>query len=217
MSLILEKKVIKLVPTISTKLKRIKHPDVFQTNSRPYGQSYVKWTEKWWQWAFSIPKDHNPIIDKTGENCCRGQDGPVWYLAGTTGDTTHAQRSCIIPHEKSILFPIIVSQFSRSEKPTMTHRELVRYTAKDIGLASFLEVIIDSLHLTDLSKYRVQSYFNLDFVEGNIWDIKSGPSMAASDGFWVFLKPLSEGKHTISFQGVEPNFKTRVTYNITIN
>ena len=77
MSLILEKKVIKLVPTIRTKLKRIKHPDVFQTNSRPYGQSYVKWTEKWWQWAFSIPKDHNPIIDKTGENCCRGQDGPV--------------------------------------------------------------------------------------------------------------------------------------------
>lgn len=216
MSLIPEKKVIKLVPIISTKLTGINHLDVFQTNSRPYGQSYVKWTENWWQWAFSIPKDQNPIIDKTGENCSKGQDGPVWYLAGTTGDTSHAHRSCIIPREKSILFPIIVSQFSRSEKPTMTHRELVRYAAKDIDQASFLEVIIDNLHLTDLSKYRVQSYFNLDLVEGNIWDIKPGPTMAASDGFWVFLKPLRVGRHTVNFQGVEPNFKTGVTYNITI-
>ena len=197
-------------------MTRINHPDVFQTNSRPYGQSYVKWTEKWWQWAFSIPKDQNPIIDKSGKNCAKGQEGPVWYLAGTTGDASHAQRSCVILHVKSILFPIIVSQFSRSEKPNMTSRELVRYAAKDIDQTSLLEVIIDDMHLTDPSRYRIRSYFNLDFVEGNIWDIKSGPSMAASDGFWVFLKPLSEGKHIINFQGVEPNFKTRVTYNINI-
>jgi hypothetical protein len=191
-------------------------PEVFKTNSKPYGQSYVKWTEKWWRWAFSIPKYQNPITDKTGEYCGKGQDGPVWYLAGTTENTFHAKRSCVIPRRKSILFPIIISQFSRSEKPTMTDRELVRYTAKDIDQASFLEVIVDDLQLTDLSKFRVQSFFNLDLVEGNIWDIQPGPTMAASDGFWVFLKPLSKGKHTINFQGVEPNFKTRVTYNITI-
>ena len=98
----------------------------------------------------------------------------------------------------------------------MTDWDLVRYTAKDIDQASFLQVIIDDYRLTDLSRYRIKSYFYLDLVEGNIWDIKPGPTMAASDGFWVFLKPLREGKHTISFQGVEPNFKTRVTYDITI-
>jgi hypothetical protein len=198
-------------------VKKTNDPVLFQTNSSPYGQSYVKWTEKWWQWAFSIPKDCNPITDKTGENCAKGQKGPVWNLAGTTENTFHAERSCVIPRQKSILFPIIVSQFSLTEKPTMTDRELVRFTAKDIDQASFLEVIIDDLHLTDLSKFRVQSFFDLDLVvEGNIWNIQPGPTKAASDGFWVFLKPLSEGKHTISFQGVEPNFKTRVTYNITI-
>jgi hypothetical protein len=197
-------------------LTKINHPDVFQTNSRPYGQSYVKWTEKWWQWAFSIPKDQNPIIDKNGKNCAKGQEGPVWYLAGTTENTSHAQRSCVIPRVKSILFPIIASQFSRSEKPTMTHRELVRYAAKDIDQASFLEVIIDNLHLTDLSKYRVQSRFYLNIVEGNIWDVKSGATEAVSDGFWVFLKPLNEGNHTITFRGIEPNFKTSVQYSINV-
>jgi hypothetical protein len=197
-------------------VKKANDPALFQTNSSPYGKSYVKWTEMWWQWAFSIPKDRNPITDKTGENCAKGQVGPVWYLAGTTKNTFHAQRSCVIPREKSILFPIIVSQFSRSEKPTLTDRELIRYTAKDIDQTSFLEVIIDDYRLTDLSRYRIKSYFKLDLKEGNIWDIKPGPTKAASDGFWVFLKPLRQGKHTISFQGVEPNFKTSVTYIITI-
>lgn len=188
----------------------------FQTNSTPYGQTYVRWTEKWWQWAFSIPKALNPIIDKTGENCGRGQEGPVWYLAGTTKNTYRAKRSCLIPRQKSILFPILVSLFSRSEKPAMTDGELVRYASKDIDQTSFLEVIIDDFKFIDLSEFRVQSFFNLDLVKGNIWDIKAGHTMASSDGFWVFLKPLSVGKHTIHFRGVEPNFKTRVTYNVTI-
>jgi hypothetical protein len=197
-------------------VKKVLNPVYYRTNSSPYGQSYVKWTEKWWQWAFSIPKERNPIMDKTGENCGKGQNGPVWYLAGTTKNTFNAKRSCVIPRQKGILFPIIVSLFSRSEKPAMTDGQLVQYTAKDIDHTSFLEVVLDDLHLTDLSKFRVQSFFNIDLVEGNIWDIQAGPTMAASDGFWVFLKPLSMGKHIIHFQGVETNFKTRVTYNITI-
>lgn len=199
-----------------TPVKKTHNPVFFQTNSSPYGQSFVNWTEKWWQWAFSIPKALSPIIDKTGENCSKGQEGPVWYLAGTTKNTFHAKRSCLIPHQKSILFPIIVSLFSRSEKPAMTDEELVRYSSKDIDQTSFLQVIVDDFSFTDLSEFRVQSFFNLDLIEGNIWNIPPGPTMAASDGFWVFLKPLSVGKHTIHFQGVEPNFKSRVTYNITI-
>jgi AAA15 family ATPase/GTPase len=198
------------------RIKKTSHPRLFQTNSRPYDLAYAKWTEKWWQWAFSIPKDNNPIVDKTGENCGKGQEGPVWYLAGTTKNSSHAKRNCVIPHQKSILFPIIVSLFSRSEKPTMTDEELVRHTAKDIDQTSFLEVKIDDFNFTDLSKFRVQSFFNLDLIEGNIWDLKSGCTMAASDGFWVFIKSLNMGNHTIHFHGVEPNFNTRLVYNITI-
>lgn len=198
------------------KFKKTKYPEVFQLNSRPYGQSYVKWTENWWQWAFSIPKDQNPITDKTGENCGKEQEGPVWYLAGTTGNISNARRTCVIPQGKSILFPIIVSQFSRSEMPTMGIQELKRFTAKDIDQTSFLEVMVDDLKLNDLSRYRIQSRFHLDMVRRNIWDVKSGPTEAVSDGFWVFLKPLGQGKHRIKFHGIEPNFETRVTYNINV-
>lgn len=198
------------------KIKRMKHQVLFETNSHPYDKSFVKWTEMWWQWAFSIPKDVNPIIDKTGENCVKGQRGPVWFLAGTTNHIFNAKRSCVIPRRKSILFPVIVSQFSRSEKPAMTDTELIRYCSKDIDKASLLELVVDDLKLTDLSEYRVQSFFSLNLIEANIWGIQPGPTMAASDGFWVFLKPLSEGMHIINFRGIEPNFETNVTYNLTI-
>jgi hypothetical protein len=199
------------------RIKKVNYPELFQTDSSPYGRTYVKWTEKWWQWVFSIPKDQSPIIDRTGKNCAICQKGPVWYLGGTTGSTSHAIRSCVIPHRKSILFPIIVSQFSRSEKPNLNYRQLISYTAKDIDHFSLLQVIIDDIFLTDLSQYRIQSYFNLDLIDNNIWGIKPGPTKAASDGFWIFLKPLPLGEHIIKFQGIEPNFRTDVTYNITIN
>jgi hypothetical protein len=73
--------------------------------SLPGGLSYQQWSAKWWQWAWSIPSDINPILDKTGANCDVDQSGPVWYLAGTAGFDT--ERACTIPAGKMIFFPII--------------------------------------------------------------------------------------------------------------
>ena len=50
---------------------------VFPANSKPYGLAYGEWTAKWWQWAYSIPKDINPAYDDTGKNCAQKQNGPV--------------------------------------------------------------------------------------------------------------------------------------------
>jgi hypothetical protein len=202
--------------TSSAKYKKTKYPELFHPSSEPYGLPYIKWIENWWRWAFSIPKDQNPITDTTGKYCEKGQGGPVWYLAGTTGNIRQAYRTCAMPQAKSILFPIIVSQFSLSEMPQMEIQELERYTAKDIDKTSFLEFIVDGVSLNELSKYRIKNRIHLDIVRDNIWGIKSGPTEAVSDGFWVFLKPLSKGKHIVKFHGIEPNFETRVTYRLSI-
>lgn len=39
----------------------------------------------WVQWALALPWSTGPINDATGASCAMGQQGPVWYLAGTTG------------------------------------------------------------------------------------------------------------------------------------
>ena len=54
--------------------------EVFQPDSNPYGLTYGDWTARWWQWAYSIPKDVNPSYDDTGKYCAEGQSGPVWSM-----------------------------------------------------------------------------------------------------------------------------------------
>ena len=193
-------------------------PNLFPSDSKPYNLSYKEWTSKWWQWVISIPKGKNPLCDHTGKNCAEGQYGPVWFLAGTSDKTHKPERRCVIPTGKAILFPIIVSQFSYSEVPFIkTDAELISYTAKDINRWSLLEVTIDGVKLPNLSEYRIQiGPFDLLIPEGNIWDIRPGPTRAVSDGFWVFLEPLSDGNYIVSLHGREPNFETRVTYYISI-
>jgi hypothetical protein len=54
---------------------RIKNNEtqVFSTDSKPYGLTYGEWTAKWWQWAYSIPKNVNPSYDDSGRYCSEGQ------------------------------------------------------------------------------------------------------------------------------------------------
>ena len=48
---------------------------VFDKYSRPFGLTYGDWTAKWWQWAYSIPKDVHPAYDDTGKYCTVSQKG----------------------------------------------------------------------------------------------------------------------------------------------
>ena len=201
---------------MKSKINDLNIPEVFPTNSSPYGQSYEQWTVEWWNWAFSIPKYINPLMDNSGQHCAEGQGGPVWYLAGTTGNTHFAERSCHVPRGKSILFPILASQFSFFELPSAKIvQDLRRHAAKGLD-KSFLEATIDGTKLQNLNKYRIMSEFQLILESENIWDLKEGITTAVSDGFWVFLKPLGKGNHTISFQGIEPHFETRVNYHLMV-
>ena len=70
-------------------------------------------TADWWKWVMAIPSEINPLLDDTGEDCGVNQQGPVRYLVGTPGDTEignlttgDAERDCVIPEGKKILFPI---------------------------------------------------------------------------------------------------------------
>ena len=66
---------------------------IIAIDSKQFDSTYSQWTSKWWQWAYSVPADVNPITDTTGKNCGQGQKGPVWFLAGTTGGT--AERNAV--------------------------------------------------------------------------------------------------------------------------
>jgi hypothetical protein len=56
----------------------------------------------------------------------------------------------------------------------------------------------------------------------NILGSGAGPGMSISDGYWVMLKPLSPGQHTIRFggsfvRGPGTGFMVDTTYVVTVS
>jgi hypothetical protein len=175
---------------------------VFNTTSKPFGLTYGDWTARWWQWAYSIPKDIHPAYDNTGKHCAVNQNGPVWFFPGTYGKSV--VRDCTVPAGKAILFPILNSECSFGEFPNLKTIQQLRMCAKVFqDQVIQLQASVDGMPIPDLEKYRIQSLqFNFTLPKDNILGLPANTStQAVADGNWVFLKPLPQGKHEITFRG----------------
>ena len=142
---------------------------------RPYGMSRKKWTEKWWLWLHSIPKPVNPANDTTGEQCARNQIEPnMWFLAGTFGKLV--KRTCLVPSNRAILFPIINSVHLLSESLSFkSDSDLEAKVRNEANNVTEMNLAIDGLQLSDLKKYRIHtSTFDIIIPEDNIWGVKPG-------------------------------------------
>jgi hypothetical protein len=195
--------------------------NIFPIDSKPYNLTYGEWTAKWWQWALSTPQDNNPINDKTGKSCALNQKGPVWFLTGTTGGSV--VRECNIPAGRAILLTPLNIECSYAEFPALKTEKELRDCAKWPGAS--VEVTIDGLKIQNLDKYETQSpIFNVVLPQNNLFGAPAGPTQAVSGGWWILLKPLSPGKHTIHASGNvidnpttgTQSFATELTYHLTV-
>jgi hypothetical protein len=195
---------------------------VFSPDSDPYGMGYAEWTAKWWQWILSTPAETNPAKDDTGENCGINQSGPVWFLAGTIGGI--AKRKCSIPAGKAILLPILnhggtLADRREREMHIESETELLSFVVREMDVISSLEVSVDDVKLNGLQRYRVQSpIFDVVLPKNNLFEGTPGPTRGVSDGYWLFLKPLSRGKHNVKSSGscLSGTVNIGVNYDITV-
>jgi hypothetical protein len=194
--------------------------DVYPPSAQPYGRSFGEWTAAWWQWAISMPITANPLME-TAE-CDAGQSGPVWFLGGSFVNAT-TTRECTLPSGRAILLPVLNVECSTVEAPPFygaDEAELRACVAPLMDAVTDLHATIDGEAVEDLAAYRVQSPLysfsapadNVLFVPGPV----SGQSV--SDGYWLFIPPLSAGQHTLRFGGTIPLFGLTldVTYNVTV-
>jgi len=199
---------------------------VLPTQGEQYGFTYEKWTEKWWQWALSIPESVNPLLDATGKNCHQGQNGPVWFLGGTL-KTDKVVRRCRISAEKALFFPVINEEISEGEALYIKDvYELVPIVKDDMDRVICKQAYVDGFYLKGLDEQRVASQIfqvNLpaDNVYRDIYHLQAGETNVASDGYWILLKPLPPGEHVLRFSGYFIGrdgycFSTEVTYLLTI-
>lgn len=163
---------------------------VFSADSKPYGLTYGDWTAKWWQWAYSVPKEVNPAYDDSGKYCSEGQSGPVWFL---TSIYKHpVDRHCTMPNGKAILFTILNSECSYAEFPKLKTEKQLRQCSKQMqDSVTQVQATVDGINIKDLDKYRIQTpLFSFTLSKNNILVLPANiTTQSVSDGNWVFLKP----------------------------
>jgi hypothetical protein len=176
------------------------HPwqSFFLRSVTPFGVSWEEWTIRWWKWILSIPIDMNPGIDPSGKLFSSDQPyREVIFLAGTFEG--HARRTYFIPTSRAIFFPVINFITSFAEEPQLkTESDLVTRANEDIASLTNVNLSIDGISIKNLNEYRVQSpVFDILFGETNAFKLPPGKTRAISDGFWIFLRGLPSGWHTI--------------------
>jgi hypothetical protein len=204
--------------------------NLYQRNSNPNGKTWEKWVELWWKWCYSKPFTSNPVSDKTGKLCTKNQIySQTWFLAGTFGGEAH--RVCKIPNKRSIFIPIVNDIISFAEYPQLvTEDDLLKYAKDDLDTTTILNASIDDIELHSLFDYRIRS--KLFKIEIPLSDQGEGVvrTKAVTDGYWLFLKPLSLGEHTLIFRGEKqafdevklehsvqkPMFRVKVVYDLKV-
>jgi hypothetical protein len=212
---------------------------LFQRNQDPFNRKWETWCQEWWQWLCGIPSEEgNPALDKDGtfaenHNPQTRDNDEVWFLAGAyKGKANH--RKCKIPANSGILLPIAIDEQSTIERDVEVkglrpnNNVLSDLCEEDANNVISLSLTIDEgtndetiFYTGELCKYRVPTpVFDLTFCKNNIFELKSGPSKAVSDGYWAFFKPTflanKNEKHTIHLQGIEDDYMTEAAYKITV-
>ncbi len=200
------------------------NPGVLPINGQIGGLTYGQWSEKWWQYAFSVT---------TFAHCPAEPSGQMWFLAGATNRRGIAVRNCIVPSGKNIMFPVFNAEWSVAEareqqettpKQSCFIPDLPNGTSAADLLAcataqanqaldedASLEADVDGVTLQNLPNFRaVSPPFTFTTVARNPFGLcpadGSCPltSRAVADGFWIILTPLSPGMHTVHFAASVP-------------
>jgi hypothetical protein len=166
------------------------------------GRTAADLSAEWWKWAMSSPDDVNPVRDTSGIHCDTGQQGKVWFLAGGLG-TSPIRRSCTIPAGKYIFFPVINMVYWPLEPDSgFTCEEAMKNAAVNNAATIDLFVKVDKKIVKNPKQYRASTRKCFDVYERIAAERKPYNAFpSASDGYWILLKPLKPGKHTIKFGG----------------
>jgi hypothetical protein len=182
---------------------------VFAPDSQPFGLSYGQWSVRWWEWVLSIPTSANPAADNAttgaGVFCGVGQQGPVWNLAGVFSNLSPLPvptRTCSVPEGRAILFPVINGECSVAEGTP--EAQLRSCAISQLQPVDVLQAELDGVPIGDLDDFVFQTpLFTFWLPQDNVIGVSGGPltTHSVADGFFVMLKPLSVGNHTLHFKG----------------
>jgi len=177
------------------------------------GLSQGEWSQRWWEWASAFPHEESPVADRTGARCAAGQEGQVWFLAGAFGSSL-VNRRCTVPRGKYLFFPLVNAIVHPARESSLSCADAIRMASDMVGDPILLVTELDDELLEDLNRHRQQSPGCFDpgaRVAGN-----PGLYPAASDGYYVMLRPLAPGRHTLRFGGLLQDVAQAISYELLV-
>jgi hypothetical protein len=192
---------------------------VFAPDSNPRDLTYGEWAGRWWAWGMSLPVPGNPLTDTATFDVTEGQSGDVWFLAAPFGTN---ERTGTIPKGKNLLVGLLNTEFSSLEgfATEQEQRDTASFFA-DFIVVDSLFCTIDGDAVSDLADFRFQSpQFSFTAPTPWIFGDTGGAGTSVADGFYVMLKSLDRGDHTLHYGGtiLFPDGSTAsidMTYHLT--
>lgn len=194
---------------------------VVPTSEQWQGRSYEELASEWTNWLVAEPFATNPALDPDGRFCHLNQHGKVWFLASTFGGV--ADRTCVIPPGKAIflslggVFVSFAPEFPSAGDGCLAMGSAVEQVRCDVNNdvpvapnVSFA-VTLDGTPVGDLLAYRTQSQpggFTLRVPDPSFLTdlgLAAGDRFpAVADGYFLLLKPLHPGTHTLTLRMNQP-------------
>lgn len=176
----------------------------------------------WWQWAFSLPKNHSPLYDKTGANCALGQHGDVWFLAGNAGGK--ATRHCTIPAGAQLFIPLINVGCTFETAPPFNSLtaciadtvEFIEGTGAYVGQGFERSIRINDVDVTAASHFGASKPFAAVVPRNGIFGYAPGVYPAADVGQYYLSAPLARGTMKVQVMASGYGFSLDVTYHLNI-
>jgi hypothetical protein len=172
------------------------------------------------------------VSDPTGAFSSLGDQGRVFFLAGSFGDGAVTRTATVRP-DQYLFFPLANGVTTELDSSYGTSdAEMIQDVIEYVGDGSDFFVELDGVDLSggaDLNGWLQLSptAFLLNFPPGGIFtdDDYSGPIRSVQRGWWLMLAPLEAGKHTLMFGGTAtsngiytgfgPNVQD-LTYELTV-
>lgn len=173
-------------------------------DSHPYNKSYEQWATEWWEWAYETPVEKNPQYSPVG--CASSRKSDVWFLYGNFLHTNDTVRTCNLPANTALFFPIAnisYSSFQKDAKETKT-KEFFLNLFQCKQSTDQVEVVIDGVVVPSITSYFVYPHFfntvkDVDHINAAEGYGDARWKTTVDTGYYLFLNPLSPGPHTISW------------------
>ncbi|MFN8470624.1 MAG: hypothetical protein U0822_00260 [Anaerolineae bacterium] len=179
----------------------------------PVDGSWQDMSSNWYQWVMSNPAATFPLTQESICSVGASASGNTLFVAG--GVWTKRQKfACDVPSGKRLFLPVanlMVFPTEPGETPAV-----IRSQAK-AGVDGYydLRAAVDGIAVQNVQRYRLPSpsTFPLTISPDSYLATEYGYAAgkytgAATDGYYLYLAPMTPGSHTIYVHGVIPGWKT---------